>query len=167
MGIGQPRMNPPTESNILVVGVGNPSRSDDGAGWAVVQRLRNLAGKGFDLITLSGDMTAVLEAWKCRAAVVIVDAVRSGALPGTLHRIDTRRQPLPPGGLFVSSHGFNLADCLEIGRLMGTLPPQVVVLGIEGANFEYGTGLSPAVEQAVEIATRMVLDEVESLRQSR
>lgn len=159
--------NPSQDSQILVVGVGNPSRSDDGVGWVVAQRLKRLERKDFDLVTLVGDMTAVLEAWKGRPAVVIVDAAWSGAPPGTLHRIDPRQQPLPPGGFLASSHGFNLADCLEMARLMSSLPPQVIILGIEGANFDYGTDLSPAVEQAVETATRMALNEVESLQRKR
>jgi hydrogenase maturation protease len=89
--------------------------------------------------------------------VTIVDAVSSGAPPGTVHELEAGGEPLPVR-LFGSSstHALGLAEALELARSLGRLPARVRVLGIEGARFDYGRGLSPEVEEAVERCTRSI-----------
>jgi hydrogenase maturation protease len=65
------------------------------------------------------------------AAAVIVDAVRSGAEPGTLHRL-TRLDQLPAASP-ASSHGLGLAEALALGERLGQLPPWVVI-GVEAGS---------------------------------
>ena len=65
--------------------------------------------------------------------------------------------PLPVD-LFGSSstHALGVAEAIEIARSLGRLPKQVRVYGIEGASFDYGRGLSPEVEKAVEECTKSI-----------
>ena len=132
-----------------VIGVGNEWRSDDGAGLEVARRL---GGR-----QLQGEPIGLVEAFDGTDEVAIVDAVFSGAPPGTVHEFEAGATPLPVA-LFGSSstHALGLAEAIEIARSLGRLPRRVRVLGIEGARFDYGRGLSPEVDAAVEECTRSI-----------
>jgi hydrogenase maturation protease len=132
-----------------VIGVGNEWRHDDGAGLEVARRLGGLR--------LWGEPIGLVDALDGEAEVAIVDAVSSGVPPGTLHVFEADARPLPVE-LFGSSstHALGIADAIEIARSLGRLPARVRVYGIEGARFDYGRGLSPEVEAAVEECTRSI-----------
>jgi hydrogenase maturation protease len=109
----------------VVVGVGSPFGGDR-AGWAVVTRLGDLDGVRVESLDRPGP--ALLNALADATAAVVVDAVRSGAEPGTLHRLTALHQ-LPAAGP-TSSHGLGLAEALALGERLEQLPPWVVI-GVE------------------------------------
>ena len=146
-------------TQILVAGLGSEYRCDDGAGPLVAERAVQQAGIGRTIGPLS-DPLDLLGLWDGAAMVVVVDAVRSGAAPGTVHVVE-----LGPGGAAdhdrsaaTSTHGIGLAGVLRLARAVGSGPDRVVVVGVEGENFARGTGLSPAVETAVPEAVRRVVE---------
>ena len=147
-------------ASIVIIGVGNEYRSDDGAGIAVARRLRALFPADVTILEESGEGTALMETWQGAAWVTLVDAVRSGASPGTIHRLDARAAPLPMGFFHYSTHAFSVAEAVELARSLDQLPAHLVVYGIEGANFAAGTELSPAIEQAVEVVVERLAEEV-------
>ncbi len=147
-------------ANVVIIGVGNEYRSDDGAGLAVARRLRELFPTGVTILEESGEGAALMQAWQGATWVMLVDAVRSGAPPGTIHRLDARAAPLPLGFFHYSTHAFSVAEAVELARSLDELPAHLVVWGIEGTNFAAGAGLSPAVEQAVEEVVERVTQEV-------
>ena len=59
-----------------------------------------------------------MESWKGWDAVVVVDAVRSGAEPGTVCRFDAISQPLPSKIRHGSTHAFSLGEAIELGRAL-------------------------------------------------
>jgi hydrogenase maturation protease len=130
-----------------VLGIGNPWRGDDAAGIEVARRLQ---AKGLRALEREGDPSSLLDAWAGESDVVLVDAVSSGAEAGTIHRLDAREGPLPAELFAVSTHHLSVAEAVELARVLGRLPERLEVYGIEGAGFEAGSGLAPAVETAVE-----------------
>ena len=78
----------------------------------------------------------------------MVDAVSSGAEPGTIHRLDALTERLPAELSRGSTHAFGLAEAVELARALERLPGRLLVFGIEGKRFDAGAGLSPEVEQA-------------------
>ncbi|MCA8929001.1 MAG: hydrogenase maturation protease [Alphaproteobacteria bacterium] len=145
--------------SVLVIGIGNPDRGDDGAGPLVVSRLGKAGVPGLALRSSGGDPADLLAAWEGKAAVVLVDACASGSEPGTIHRFDAVDRPLPETFGAVSTHGFGLGAAVELARAMDALPPALRVYGIEAAGFAPGAPLSPAVEAAAEA----VADEIARL----
>ena len=144
-------------SETLVIGVGNSYRGDDGAGIAVARKLAEQRLPGVRVMEMNGEGTSLVEAWKDAPSVLLVDAVSSGAVPGTIHRFDTQAGPLPTGLEHRSSHSFGVAEAVEVARALGRLPPRLVIYGIEGKNFSPGRDLSAEVEGAVEeVASRLV-----------
>ena len=148
---------------VCVIGVGNELLGDDAAGRAVARRLRSRLANGVRIIESDGDGTALIDAWQGAETVVLIDAVRSGAPPGTIHRFDAGTAPVPARLFHYSTHAVNVADAVELSRALGTLPPCVIVYGIEAGRFDAGAGLSPEVERAVEDVAERVQQEVGSL----
>lgn len=143
-----------------MIAVGNPLRRDDGAGAEVVSRLRGSVPAGVALIEAGGEPSELLDAWEGAESVVVVDAVRTGAEPGSLHRFDASSAPLPAQTGSASTHGLGLAEALELGRALGRLPARVVVVGIEAGDEGQGAGLSEPVAAAAESAAALVLEEL-------
>jgi hydrogenase maturation protease len=94
--------------------------------------------------------------WENTEFVVIVDAVVSGAPPGTIHCVAVNEQTLPEEIATTSTHSFGLHQAVELARTLGRLPKQFTVVGIEGASFEHGTELSAAVSAVVDEAITKV-----------
>jgi len=91
---------------------------------------------------------------------VLVDAVRSGAPPGTSHRADVSLTPLPAAlRRAASTHAVGVAEAIELARTLGRLPAAVVVYGLEGQRFDAGLGLTGAVAAAVDGIAEQVLAE--------
>jgi hydrogenase maturation protease len=151
------------QPGIVIIGVGNEYRSDDGAGIAVARRLRTLFPTGVTILEESGEGAALIEAWQGATWVMLVDAVRSGASPGTIHRLDARAAPLPMGFFHYSTHAFSVTEAVELARSLDQLPAHLVVYGIEGANFAAGVELSPEVERAVEAVVGRLAKEVRAV----
>ena len=135
---------------LRLIGVGNRWRGDDAAGLVVAARVRARRPRGIAVIEDRGEPLELIEACEGAQAAWLVDAVCSGAPPGTLHRFDAGERALPAGLFRVSTHRFGLADALELARALGRLPPRVVVYGIEGSRFAPGRPMSPAVAAAAE-----------------
>lgn len=152
---------------VLVVGLGNPDRGDDGAGAAVVKRLGDKVPDGVTLTTRTGDLLAMLGEWSGFDALICVDAAASLGAPGTVHRFNLADGPLPRElSAPSSSHALGLADALAMGEVLGRLPPTVIVFAIEAETFETGVALSTEVASALDPVARLVRAELRRLRQT-
>jgi hydrogenase maturation protease len=150
-------------SSALLIGVGNPFRSDDGVGSLVIRRLRVQNPPGVTILEETGDGAELLDAWKGATSVILVDAVQSGVAPGTIHRLDAIAEKLPKWFSHSSTHTFGVAEAIELARTMGELPPSLIVYGIEGLDFSAGTSLSPEVAASVPGAVSSILAEIRAL----
>lgn len=134
---------------MLIIGVGNSYRGDDGVGPAVLALLREERPPGTRLLECDGDCSALLDAWHGADAVMLIDAVSSGAPPGTVYRFDALAQALPREVSFQSTHAFGVAEALALGRTLGQLPASLIIYAVEGKAFTTGMGLSLEVELAI------------------
>lgn len=152
-------MTTPIQRTILI-GVGNPFRSDDAAGREVLRRLRGQIPSSVKVVEETGDGAELLDAWKEAECVILVDAVQSGAPPGTIHRLDARAEKLPAWFSHASTHSFGVAEAIELARTLGDLPPCLIVYGIEGFDFSAGTELSPEITVALPKVASLILQEI-------
>ncbi|HMA47842.1 MAG TPA: hydrogenase maturation protease [Frankiaceae bacterium] len=139
-------------ARVVVIGVGNPFRRDDGAGPAVVRRLAGNVPAHVRLVESDGEPTRLLDAWSGADLAVVVDAVRSdavhspGVAAGTVHDVRDPAALLPIAA--ASSHAVPLTVALDLAAALGRQPARLVVYGIEGADFGDGVGLSPPVARS-------------------
>jgi hydrogenase maturation protease len=134
---------------VVVIGVGNPFRGDDAAGFEVIRRLRAQGCPGpARLFEERGACADLMELWADAERVVLTDAVHSGRPAGTIHRFSVPDEPLPSRFFHYSTHGFGVAEAVELARVLNRLPPVLLVYGIEGEQFEAGRNLTPSVAAA-------------------
>ncbi len=142
---------------VLVAGIGNPLAGDDGIGEVVARTLAaDPLPPGVEVRYPGTDPLAVLTWLGEGFRVLVIDACRHGGLPGeaVLFRLDEpdwrgREAPL-------SLHGIDLEAAARIGRELGVPLGNALVVGIEPARVEPGTGLSrellAAIPRLVELA---------------
>ena len=131
----------------LVIGCGNTDRSDDSAGILVARRLRE---RGINAVEHSGDGLALIELWHGFDDVIVVDAMVSGADPGTVSSWDPVTEAVCSQNWRCSTHVCGPAEAIELARVLGRLPARIRIYGIEANNFEPGTEVSCKVMQAVD-----------------
>jgi hydrogenase maturation protease len=148
---------------LLIIGIGNPFRGDDAAGLQAVRLLRTMGINASYLLEHSGEGVSLMETWKGRATVILIDAISSGSPPGTIHRLDALANPLTAQLFQSSTHTFSLPQAIEMSRALDELPRRLLIFGIEGRDFQAGTELSSEVSAAVPKLARKVFDEVEDL----
>jgi hydrogenase maturation protease len=146
-------------SGTVVIGVGNAFRGDDGAGREVAKRVQERVPGKLEVVVCGLEPTRLIDAWEGADAALLVDAVSSGAKPGTVHRFDATAEALPSREFRSSTHALGIGETIELARAIGKLPPRVVVFGIEGEVFGSGTELSGPAEEGVERAVELVLEE--------
>lgn len=152
---------------IIVLGAGNPERGDDAAGRAVVRLLRGALPDDVALVELDGEATTLLAYLEDVATAFIIDACASGLPAGSLQRFDVSVEPLPHAVFSLSTHGFGLAEGIELARALGQLPQRCIVYAIEGSAFETGVPLSPPVAAAVATAAERLRAEITGSEERR
>jgi hydrogenase maturation protease len=138
---------------VIVIGVGNRLRRDDGAGPAVIGELENRSLKEVTLAVSDGEPTRLIELWTGADLAIVVDGVLTpSGEPGRIHESDS----VTAGGSGTSSHALGPEVAVRLGEVIGRMPARLRIYAIEGADFGFGLGLCPAVAQAVvQVADRI------------
>ena len=151
---------------VLVVGVGNLLRRDDGFGPEVARRLDESADlpAGVRVIeTGIGGVALVQELMDRYDAVLILDTVRRGGAPGTLYLLEPEIPDLQAWTdaerhtFLADLHQVEPSGALTLAAALGVLPPTIRILGCEPADCdEAEIGLTPAVARAAGLACERV-----------
>ncbi|HEY5512964.1 MAG TPA: hydrogenase maturation protease [Geomonas sp.] len=149
-------------AGVVIIGMGNPLLSDDGVGIAVAravaQRLRGRMNLTVTELHTGG--FRLMEAMAGFQRAVVVDAMLSGATPGTLQRFDPKGFVTTKNTF--SSHDTDFATAYDLGRMAGVpLPEQVSFWGIEAREFDlFGERFSDEVSAAVPGAVNLIVAEI-------
>ena len=143
---------------ILIAGVGNVLRGDDGFGPAVTELLGHLPD-GADVIeTGIGGIALLQELMVGCDGLVLIDAVERGAAPGTVFVLEP---DVGEGEHVPDVHLANPDRVLSMAKTMGFLPERVRIIGCQPADVdELCQGLSPVVQRALPYAVRKVEETV-------
>lgn len=142
---------------MIVIGVGNPYRRDDGVGPYVIDRLRERGLPDALLAVSLGETAELIDLWDGEDLAVVVDAVQAvPAHPGRIHRLAVPDLPAERGR---AAHGLDLGEAVELALVLECLPRRLVLYTVEAADTDFGLGLTPAVVDAAEDLT----DEIAAL----
>ena len=143
------------------LGIGNADRGDDGLGVRLAEALRKA---GVENVLIAGttpenDVTALRNGQY--ETVIFLDAVLSGAEPGSVMLLDAARvkSAFPQ----VSTHKYSLGTLAGIvGSGTGT---KVWLLGVRPASTETGTALSGAVEETLRMLIELILSSKRAMKE--
>jgi len=149
---------------VLVLGLGNVLLGDDGLGAAAIARierdyrappgvrLEDGGTLGLSLLGLIADSDHV----------ILVDAVRADAPPGTLVRLDGADVADAVWNR-LSPHQVGVADLLEAARLIDRYPSAVTLLGLVPEVIDLAVVRSNAVDTGLDELVAAIVGEVQSL----
>ena len=143
---------------LLVLGLGNVLLADDGVGSAAVTELLDRyepcdGARVLDGGTLGLSLLPYLDQAN---VVILVDAIRANAPPGTFVRLDG--DEVAPAVLTrLSPHQIGVADLLDGARWLDRYPARVILLGLVPESIELAIGLTPRVAGGLPgLVTRVV-----------
>ena len=145
---------------VVVAGIGNEYRQDDGAGVAVAKGV----ALAFDFVRDLGPIGEPLDLlgqWEDADLAVVIDATRTGVAPGTIALVELDESSDAERSVrhdHSSTHGLGLIDVLRLSRALDAAPRRVVLVAIEGAAFGSGVGMCAEVQGAIPKATAMVVE---------
>jgi hydrogenase maturation protease len=155
-----------SRDTILVIGIGNEFRSDDAAGLIAARRIKELGLTDVNIAESDGDGARLMDLWYGRKQVILIDAVQSGAKPGTLHVIEEGKDIHSMELFRFSTHTFGILQALKLSEALDILPGKITIYGIEGGSFASGAGLTSEVEHAVTNVETLVHNQVLKLQRN-
>ncbi|MGB6942693.1 MAG: hydrogenase maturation protease [Bryobacteraceae bacterium] len=148
----------------LVLGLGNLVHSDDGLGVHAIQLLTADPRVPPDAVLMDGGTQGLnlLPHIAAFQRLLVIDAMDVGEPPGTLLRVEGKALQNLPGKASVHQLGF--ADLMVALELLGELPEEIVLLGVQPLSTEWGTEVTPGVQEALERLPDLVLEQLEMWR---
>ena len=155
-------MSEPGCGGVLVIGLGNSIMADDGLGLAALERLRQgwrlpESVRLVDGGTWGMNLLPLIEEAE---RIVFLDAIDAGRPVGSLVLLE--REELPR--LFahkLSAHQIDLREVLAVAELRGTLPSDLVAIGLQPGRLEMSSGLSPELEGRLDELLSAVVERLE------
>ena len=146
---------------VLVLGLGNPLRGDDGVGPRVVKELAR-RGLPEGVTTLDGgtgglNLLPMLEGWE---RVIVVDAAEMGRRPGEFVRFIPSDVRLASALDSFSLHHAGLSEVLALADALDRSLPELIIFGVQPADVGWGEGLSLAVERTLPALIDAVIAEM-------
>ncbi len=158
-----------TAPRCLIIGCGNPSRSDDGVGPWVARELQRRIGSrlGPDIRILDAGTSGMEVMFAARGVekLFIVDACRGGGVAGSVFRV--------PGSELTeaSDHSYTMHDFRWNHALYGgqqmygdAFPTRVEVFLVEAASLDFGLQLSTVVQAGAEQVLEALEREIRALK---
>ena len=152
--------------SVLILGIGNTLLTDEGIGVHLVERMQREVGEldGVEYLD-GGTLSFTLADPIARAdGLIVVDAARMGAAPGTLKVFHNEEMDRYLSGNRSSVHEVSLTDLLDIARLSECLPQQRCLVGIEPASLDWGEKPSDTVNSTIELGISEILSILEKWR---
>lgn len=145
----------------VVLGIGNIILSDEAVGVRAVEAMQAGWMLPEDVAAIDGGTSGMelIEDLSNLDFLLVLDAVRTGAAPGTLVRVDGERIPV----FFrskLSPHQIALPDVLASLELLDAMPKEIVVLGVEFESLELGLEMTPAIAAQVPVLAAMAAQEL-------
>lgn len=151
---------------LRVLGIGSPF-GDDRLGWEVIHRLQQqlllqcYIPQHLQFINCDRPGMRLIELMQGANPIILIDAVKSGAAIGTLHRF--QNQEIESLNMGFSTHDIGVGEALKIGRALNALPELIIFYGIEIAEIDLQADLSTHLREAIEILVEKVQGEILTL----
>ena len=137
---------------IQVLGLGSPILTDDGVGVHIVQELMKETLPLSVTLTIGGTGgAALLDMIEDCDRLIIVDAIQTGAPPGTIHELSLNDiktiQPIHFGFL----HGIDFFTSIQLKKKFHQkVPPEIIVIAVEAMDIHsFSEECTPPVKNSM------------------
>jgi hydrogenase maturation protease len=145
---------------IVILGVGNLLLSDEGVGVHVADELMKMdLPPGVSVVEGGTDGFRLLNVITEADRVIIIDAVKGGAEPGSIYRFDIDEVRNCPPGFRTSVHQIGILEVIDLSGLIGKTP-RTAVIGIEPKSLEMGMELTPEIKSKIPRIIELIFEEL-------
>jgi hydrogenase maturation protease len=143
----------------VIIGLGNPLRSDDGIGVRLIAELERLPAVTAvcDLVDAGTEGMRVLHEIAGRQRVIIIDAANLGAPPGALRSFRREDVRARAALAHMSCHEANLLAILDLAERVGDCPDNLRIFAIQPHDLSPGLSLSPLLESRIPAYLRRLM----------
>lgn len=161
------------EKSILILGIGNFDRQDDGVAWHILCGIATQLGRSHPDTPYSEDfvqegpyphlafhlqlLPEMVDMLKEYDAVCFIDA-HTGAIPEELQMIpvepEYENSPL--------THHMNPQSLLSLAQTVNTVVPEAILVSVRGYEFQFKQSLSPRTTELVREAMAKIMDWLQS-----
>ncbi|MFH1146611.1 MAG: HyaD/HybD family hydrogenase maturation endopeptidase [Pseudomonadota bacterium] len=158
----QTRGEPGSHRKVLVLGVGNLLLSDEGVGVHIADELMKMELPP-DVSVVEGgtDGFRLMNVIVGFDRLIIVDAVRGGAEPGSIYRFDLEDIQVDSSLYKTSVHQVGILEVIRLSRLVAGKTPRTTIIGVEPKSLDMGMELSPEIHAKVPRVIELVLEEIQ------
>ncbi len=162
------------KKEILILGVGNPLRRDDGIGPEIIRLFeenrikKNNSYKlpaDTDLVDGGTDGLGLIEYLKDYKKVVIIDAVEMKSTPGTIKVFTPEKAVIKIGTDSLSTHGFCIGELIKLADALD-INTKIIIVGIQPESTDFGEGLSGSVQSKITRIIKVIIQALDSISQA-
>ena len=140
---------------ILIVGLGDRLRGDDGLGCFVIRNLkkRNLP-KNVDIEDFGSGVFSLINKFKEYDKIIVVDAIKSGGKPGEIYKLELNEIE---NKKITNLHEVKIDKIILISQSLG-IKSKIIFIGCEPKNLDYKIGLSKEVRDSIPYIINLIID---------
>ena len=155
-----------SESHMIdlhVLGIGSPF-GDDQLGWEVIKLLQQKATlwpfipRQLHIACCDRPGMHLLELMRAAQTVFLIDAVKTGATVGTLHRF--QNEEIENVNNSLSSHALGIAEAMKIGTILNILPQKIILYGVEINEVQLQFALSKPIIKAIKALSLQIESDI-------
>jgi hydrogenase maturation protease len=144
---------------VVVIGVGNLLQKDEGVGIHAIQALEKLDLPADVKLVDGGTEPDLIAYTRAGDKMIIIDCAKAGGAPGDIYRF--KPEDLAAGkGVLTSAHEMGVVENLNLMSLTGNRPKDVVIIGIEPSEIDWGMELSGTLKKRLPELVKVILIEI-------
>jgi hydrogenase maturation protease len=144
---------------IVVIGVGNLVQKDEGVGIHTIQALEKIDLPADVKLVDGGTSPDLIAYTRAGDKMIIIDCAKAGGQPGDIYRF--KPEDLAAGkSTLTSAHEMGVVENLNLMSLTGNKPKEVVIIGMEPAEIDWGMELSATLKKRLPDLVKVVLKEI-------
>ena len=142
--------------DITIIGIGNPDRGDDGAGWALIDAIQDLLPPCIVCRKSRGDISELLDLFSSSSTIYIIDAILCDLKAGEILQLDENNLE-DFDNKATSTHALSLSRVIEMATLLEAMPKKLILYAISGKNYSLASNISFDVQNAISSLRDMLL----------
>ena len=150
-----------TMPRIVIIGVGNLLMKDEGIGIHAVQALQEEHLPPDVKLIDGGTSPDLISYTRAGDKMIIIDAAKAGGEPGAIYRFKPE-DIAAERGILTSAHEMGVVENLNLMTFTGNKPKELIIIGIEPAEIDWGMELSPKLKERLPKIIEVVLKEIKA-----